>query len=175
MNPRALKSAALAACVALVACSPALDWREVRPSGTRLLAMFPCKAVAQQRSVRLAGKAVVLRLQACAAGDRTWGVAHADIVDPTLLGAAMKELLAAAATNIGAQSPQIQPLQVPGATPHEASARAHLVGTRPDGQSVEMALAVFADGTRVFQVTLLGRRASGDDAASFFASLRVAP
>ena len=80
-----------------------------------------------------------------------------------------------APTTIGAQSPQIQPLQVPGATPHEASARAHLVGTRPDGQSVEMALAVFADGTRVFQVTLLGRRASGDDAASFFASLRVAP
>ena len=69
MNPRALKSAALAACVALVACSPALDWREVRPSGTRLLAMFPCKAGAQQRSVRPvsythllpAGKAVNLK------------------------------------------------------------------------------------------------------------------
>lgn len=175
MNPRALKSAAISACVALLACSPAMDWREVRPSGTRLLAMFPCKAVASQRSVQLARRAVVLSLHACAAGDRTWGIAHADVLDPSLLRAAMKELLAAASANIGAQSPQVQPLQVPGATPHEASSRALLTGSRPDGQPVEMALAVFADGTRVFQATLLGRRATGDDAVSFFASLRIAP
>ncbi len=166
---------AVASCLALLACSPTLDWREVRPGGTRLRALFPCKAVAQERNVKLAGQTVVLSLRACSADDVTWGLAHVDVGDPTLLRAAMMELLAAAITNIGARSPQVQPLQVPGATPHEASVHARLSGKRPDGQPVEMALALFADGTRVFQASLLGPRVTGDGGASFFSSLLISP
>lgn len=175
MTLRALKATAVAACVGLGGCSPALDWREVRPSGTQLLALFPCKAVGQERRVQLAGQTVLLSLHACAAGGRTWGLAHADVVDPALLRAAMDELRAAAVTNIGAGNPRALPFQVPGATPHEASARVVLTGARPDGQAVEMQLAVFAHGTRVFQATVLGPHATGDDAASFFSNLRIEP
>ena len=175
MTLRALKAAVVVACVGLGGCSPALDWREVRPSGTRLLALLPCKAVGQERQVQLAGRAVLLSLYACAAGGRTWGLAHADVVDPALLRAAMDEWRAAAVTNIGAGSPRVLPLRVPGATPHEASARVVLAGTRPDGQAVEMQLAVFPHGTRVFQATVLGPHATGEDAANFFSNLRIAP
>ncbi len=172
---RALKAAVVVACVGLGGCSPALDWREVRPSGTSLRALLPCKSVVQQRQVRLAGQNVLLSLHACTAGGRTWGLAHADVVDPKLLRAALDEWRAAAVNNIGAASPKVLPLQVPGATPHEASARVVLAGARPDGQAVEMQLAVFAHGTRVFQATVLGPLATGEDAANFFSNLRLAP
>src|SRR5262245_60104525 len=37
------------------ACSPALDWRETRLQGPGLLALFPCRPVAQSRQIELAG------------------------------------------------------------------------------------------------------------------------
>lgn len=175
MKPHARWASAAISCLALLACSPTLDWREVRPAGTRLQVMFPCKVVIQERRVQLAGQAVDLSLRACSADNATWGLAHADVIDPRQLRAAMNELLAAAVRNIGAASPQIRPLQVPGATPHEASVHARLSGRRPDGKAVEMAIALFADGTRVFQATWLAAGATGDGAASFFASLRISP
>lgn len=175
MTLRALKATVVIACVWLGGCSPALDWREVRPSGTGLLALLPCKALGQQRQVPLAGQTVLLSLYACTAGGRTWGLAHADVVDPALLRAALEEWRAAAVNNIGAVSPRVLPLLVPGATPHEASVRVVLAGARPDGQAVEMQLAVFAHGTRVFQATVLGPQATGEDAASFFSNLRFLP
>lgn len=158
--------------VGLLACSPALDWRETHPAGTALVAMFPCKPAVQARQVRLAGQPVLLSLQACEAAGKTWGLAHADVVDPARLGPALDELRAAAAANIGAAAAQAQPLQVPGATPHPASARVRLAGKRPDGQAVEMRMAVFVHGTRVFQATVLGTRVSEEDAGSFFTGLR---
>lgn len=175
MISRTLKVAWIAACLVLLACSPALDWREVRPPGTRLQALFPCKPTAQERKVRLAGQTVTLSLHACAAAGWTWGLAHADVVDPTLLGAALNELRSTAAANIGAPAAEPLPAQVPGATPHPASARMHLVGRRPDGQALQMQMAVFAHGTRVFQATVLGERASGEEATSFFGGLRFLP
>ncbi|MFO1268454.1 MAG: hypothetical protein U1F67_17830, partial [Rubrivivax sp.] len=36
---------------ALGACSPALDWREVRPAGTAVVALMPCRPNASTRSV----------------------------------------------------------------------------------------------------------------------------
>lgn len=175
MTHRVLKAAVVLACVGLGGCSPALDWREVRPSGTRLLALFPCKAVVQQRHVPLAGQSVLLSLHACTAGGRTWGLAHADVVDPMLMRAALDEWRAAAVNNIGAVNPSVLPLQVPGATPNAGSARVVLAGARPDGQAVEMQLAVFVHGTHVFQASVLGVRATGEDAANFFSNLRFAP
>jgi len=175
MISRTLKVAWVAACVGLGACSPALDWREVRPAETRLLAMFPCKPAAQTRKLPLAGQTVALNLYACTTAGWTWGLAHADMVDPSLLGAALNELRSAAAANIGSPAAEPLPAQVPGATPHVASARVQLAGRRPDGQAVQMEMAVFAHGTRVFQATVLGERAPGEEAAAFFSGLRFLP
>lgn len=175
MFSRTLKVACVAACVGLGACSPVLDWREVRPAGTRLLAMFPCKPTAQVRQLQLAGQTVALSLHACAAAGWTWGLAHGDMQDPTLLGAALNELSSTAAANIGAAATQPLALQVPGATPHPASTRLHLAGRRPDGQALQMQMAVFSHGTRVFQTTVLGEREPGELAASFFDGLRFLP
>ncbi len=163
--------------VALLAgCSPALDWREVRPAHSPVQLLMPCKPAAQERRVSLAGQPVRLTLHACTAGGQTWGLAFADVVEPARVGPALVELGASAAGNIGAPAAAgAGPLQVPGATPHADSRRWRLQGTRPDGKPVQMQLAVFAHGTQVFQATALGEQLPDDAADTFFDALRMRP
>lgn len=168
-------AAVLGVLVLLAACSPALDWREVRPAGSQLQLLFPCKPVQQARRVTLAGQTVRLVLQVCNAGEQTWALAHADLGDPTHLGPALTELLNSAAANLGAAPGTPQPLQVAGATPHEASARWRFSGQLPDGVAVVEEVAVFAYGTRVYQATALGPQLPPELAQTFMGSLRVVP
>lgn len=160
---------------ALAGCAPELDWREVRTPGQSIQALFPCKPSVMERRVQLSGTQVSLTLQACASGGQTWGLASADVGDPTLVGRTLTELGAAAALNIGAAAPVVAPLQVPGATPNPASQRATLHGALPDGTPVQMQLAVFAYGTRVYQATVLGPKVPAEAAQTFLGALRIAP
>jgi len=160
----------------LEGCSPALDWREVRPPGSQLQLFFPCKPNAQHRSVQLAGQPVRLALHACSAGGQTWALAFADLADPLRVTAAMAELSASAAANIAADSVSRRtPLQVPGATPNPGSERNWLTGKLPDGKAVRMQVAVFTYGTRVFQATALGESLPDEAADVFFNAIRVQP
>ena len=166
------------ACVAAVmlsACAPALDWRDVRPDGSGLTLLMPCKPVAQHRRLPLAGVPVGLSLHACSPEGQTWALAFADVEDPTRVGAALAELRRSAAANVAAGAVVPLRLQVPGATPQPASERVGLEGHLPDGRPVQAQLAVFAQGTRVFQATALGERLQPEAAETFFASLRFQP
>jgi len=176
LAPRAARvGCACAVAGLLAACAPALDWRDVRPSGSGVTLLMPCKPVMQERSVRLAGSPVRLSLQACTADGQTWGIAHADVADPARVGAALGELRASAANNVTGGAPETMPLQVPGATPQAASGRVRFEGRLPDGRRVQMQLAVFAQGTRVFQATVLGESLPAEAVQTFFESIRFPP
>jgi hypothetical protein len=159
----------------LAACSPALDWRELRPEGSGLALLMPCKPDRQSRRVALASAQVPMTLHACSAAGVTWAVAFADVGDPTKVGAALDELRAAAAANLGAGETTELPLNVAGATPQPASRRVQFHGRMPDGRAVSEQTAVFAKGTRVFQVVVLGPVLEPQAVASFFDSLRLLP
>lgn len=159
---------------ALAACSPVLDWREVRPAGSGAVLLMPCKPKLQTRTVPLANKMVPMFLWSCDAGNQTWALAHADMGDPTLVSAALSDLQKAAAANVGAVDVQALPLNVPGSTPSASSQRVQTSGRLPDGRAVQTQTAVFAHGTVAFQVTLLGEKLSADGADNFFAALHVA-
>lgn len=159
---------------ATTACSPTLDWREIKPAqGGALSFALPCKPTVQERAVQLAGQRVALSLQACAAGGVTWGLATADLQDPARVGAALAELASAAAANVQGQATTDRPAQVPGATPNAGSRHLLVNGRQPGGQPLVMQLAVFAHGTRVYQATALGERVSADAADTFFGALRI--
>ena len=167
------------ACIAaftlvLAACAPALDWRDVRAVGSSLQMQFPCRPQLQERTVRLAGASVRLALQACSAGGQTWGLGLADVGDPARVEAALTELRAAAAANLGTQAAALRPLAVPGATPHAGAGRMGLDGRGPDGAPLRMELAVFAHGTQVFQASVLGAAVPAEAAQAYFSSLRFA-
>ncbi|MDP1900251.1 MAG: hypothetical protein Q8K96_07340 [Rubrivivax sp.] len=175
MTSRAHRGATAALVLGLAACAPTLDWREVRPAHSGAALLFPCRPNAQERAVALAGESVRLALHACSAGGQTWGLAFADLADPARVGAVLAALRAAAATNLDAPAGPPQPLPVPGATPNAQSARVRLNGHSPDGKPVQMQLAVFAHGARVFQATVVGPRVPEDAAQVFFSSIRFSP
>lgn len=165
----------LATACTLTGCTPTLDWREVRPAGSQLLALFPCKPSLQQRTVSLTGQPVVMSLHACAAGGQTWGLAVADVAEPARVAPALAALSAAAAANVGAGSSTAATLTVRGATPGPGSQRLLLQGKLPDGTRVTLHTAVFSHGTQVYQASVLGEQVSAGAADTFFEALRVQP
>jgi hypothetical protein len=161
--------------VLLLACTPALDWREVRPAGGGIVLLMPCKPDSHARQVKLGADTVRLELHACTAAGTTWALAFGDVGDPARVGPALQELQASAARNLGAAQPRPLPLKAEGATPNPASARVQLRGHLPDGRAVVEQVAVFAKGTSVYQAMALGERLDAEAADSFFGSLRLVP
>jgi hypothetical protein len=158
----------------LAACSPTLDWRDVRPAGSDLQLLMPCKPDRQERRLQLSGQPARLVLHVCSAGGQTWGLAFADVGDPARLGDVMQQLMAAAGANIAAVAIQSTPLEVPGATPHRASQKVAYRGLLPDGKPVQMQVAVFAHGTHAFQATVLGGDIPAEAVQTFMESIRFA-
>lgn len=155
----------------LLGCAPAMDWREVRAGP--LAATLPCRPSVYERQVQLAGVTAAWRLQACSAGGATWALGEADLADPALVTAALGQLRAAAADNTGGQRIRDEPWRVNGATPNPQSSRISVRGTRPDGRPVEHHAVVFAVGTRVVQLSVVGDAVSDEDVDTLFGSARV--
>lgn len=158
--------------LALTACAPTLDWREVRVGAVESLALFPCKPAAHARDLRLGGQQVKLTLHACQADDATWGLAWADVGEPGRVPAALQALQEAARANLGDAQLQVRPFSVKGQTPHLGSGRWALQGRFPDGKAVVGQVAVFSRGTVVFQATALGVPPASEAADTFFGGLR---
>ena len=161
---------------AMNACTPSLDWRDVRPEGSGLQALFPCKPDGHARHLPLASATVELTLFACTAGGSTYAVAFADVGQPQLVEPALAELMVAAARNIDAQGvPSIVPLHIAGMTPYSHAGRQAITGRLADGQAVQEQVAVFALGTRVYQATMVGARLEVQAIEMFFDALRLTP
>jgi len=142
----------------LAACQPALNWREVRPAGSRAVALFPCKPDIEQRGG--------MGLASCEAAGHRFALSWADTPDASQAGAALTAMAKALTTKLGQPLPPVQALQVSGMTPLPEAGQYRLAGAR---------LAVFAHGGRVYQALMTAPK---DDAAvweNFVAGLRVEP
>jgi hypothetical protein len=113
--------------LALVACSPALDWREVRPADSDAVALFPCKPGRYARNVPLAGAKVEMRLASCTAQDMTYAIAYVTLVEPGQVTPALDQLRHAAAANIGA-TPAASDWTIRGMTPNPLAQRLVMQG-----------------------------------------------
>ena len=171
---RASRSVVALAAGAALACTPSLDWREVRPEGSGARLMFPCKPASHARQVALAGAAVEMSMFACSAGAATYALAFADMADPARVTPALAELARAASANLQSSTSGLSaPLRVPGMTPNDQAARWQIAGRLPDGRAVQEHAAFFAYGTRVYQATVLGERLDAEALDTFFGALRV--
>ncbi len=158
----------------LAACTPRLDWREVRIPDTTLRALLPCRPAGQARRLVLAGSEVELSMLACTGDGVVFAVATAELAQPGRVGAAIAELHAAAARNVGAPPPVREAFEVPGSTPNAQAGIASFTGLLGDGRRVEERIAVFARGTRVYQATMLGPSVEMEASDAFFGGLRFA-
>jgi hypothetical protein len=158
-------------------CAPALDWREARIEGPGLLAMFPCRPVAQTREVALAGRQVSMRLHACEATGRTFAVMLADVADPAAVAPALLALRQASEAKTADAASHSKPVAwsaPPGATPQAVAGRL-LLALPADGTPRSLQTALFARGTWVVQATAIGPRGGEELDAPFFDGLRFAP
>lgn len=125
----------------LAGCQPALNWREVRPAGAGVVALFPCKPDVEQRQA--------MGLAQCEAAGRGFALSWADVPDPRQAGDALKAMPRALAAKLGRPLPPAAALQVPGMTPMPEAAAYVLAA--PGGVT---RVAVFAHGGRVFQALM---------------------
>lgn len=161
--------------VVLSACSPTLDWREVRPEDSGAVALFPCKPTTDARMVTLAGSRVRMLLTACRAGDSTWALAHADMADPTRVTPALQALRDATAGNLSGTVTVSGPMAVSGSTPNTLAERVRVQGRLPGGDEVRLEGGFFTRGTRVYQATVMGRAPDAEALAIFFDNLKLSP
>lgn len=162
----------------VMACSPALDWRELRPAGAGVAALLPCKPASHARRLDLAGAKVTMTLHACTADGVTWALAHADVGDPARVAAALAGLRDAALANLGparVQTDVAPAMLVSGATPNRQAGRVVIDGRLPDGSVVQEHQLLFVRGTTVFQATAIGPRLDAPALEAFFGGLRVLP
>jgi len=162
---------AVVALACLTACNPTFNWRDVRPDGTQLALLMPCKPDAAQRTVPMAGQPTALALLSCDAGGVTFAVTVADVKTPDKVSAALDQWQSATLANMQAAP------ATPGATfklPGLASAGVLVkaTGQRANGQVVSGQAAYFAQGSQVFQVVLYADKVSPDVAETFFSGLR---
>lgn len=159
----------------LCACSPTLDWREVRPEGSAALALFPCKPSVQTRTVQLGAARARMTIAACRAGGATYAIAFADVADPAQVAPALGALRASAVTNWGASGRVLGPMRVPGMTPNTLAERLRFEGKLPSGEAVSQEAGFLARGTRVWQVSVMGQPLEREAVETFFENLKLQP
>jgi hypothetical protein len=164
-----LGAAALAA-----ACSPAFDWREVRPEASAALALFPCRPASHARRLHLGGVDTEMSMYACTASGATFALAYADVGDSTQVDPALASLRQAAQRNVAGKVEPDGDLVVIGMTPNRLAQRVRIVGHLPSGEAAQMAVAFFTRGTRVFQASVVSPRPLDAEAVNtFFSGFRL--
>ncbi len=156
--------------LSLAACSPTFNWREVRPEGSALGFLLPCKPDKAEKTVPLGGQPAAMQLLGCDAGGATFAVAVADVGEVARVPAVLAEWQAATLANMKAGAPQVAPLKLKGAVqPVLVTAE----GRRADGSAVTGRAAYFAHGTQVFQAVMYSGKLEADAAETFFSSLKL--
>lgn len=146
---------AAVASVALLACSPTYNWREVRGEGAAYLVMLPAKPAFHTRAVNLDGTQVQMTMTGAETDGVSFTVATAQLADPAQAQKALQAMKNGMLRNVGATAKQDKPVQVNGAT---GASELTAVGS-PDasGRPRLMVARFFVRDNRVFQMVVIGR------------------
>lgn len=172
---------ALATVSSLVACSPAMNWRQVRSDDSPLQVLMPCKPDRASRRIRIRDQELTWQLLSCEANGATWSLAYGGVESPDQVGPVLADLQDMAVANWAVTQSMLEkppgastPASTwpPGATPQPNAARWTSEGRRPDGQSLPVQAAWFAQGLTVYQLAVLGKTAP-TDAETWWSSVTV--
>lgn len=156
----------------LAACSPSLNWREVRTESGGLKAMLPCKPDKATRAVPLGDRQVELRVLGCEASGAAFVVMHGDVKNPLSSGQVLAQWKMASLANLRATRAEEGPFLPPGGMALRQSVRVSASGQRGDGSKVDSEAAYFARGSHVFHVAIYADRVAPDVARAFFDGLK---
>ncbi len=156
-----------------VACSPTFNWRELRPEGTPLEALMPCKPESASRPVPLLGSPVELHMHSCEAGGLTFAIAWAGLADATQASEALASWQAASLAAIrvdpgDAAASGAWAVKVTGAT-HAQGVKAR--GSDHQGQPLQATMVYFEKDRRIYQAAIFGARIDDAVGTAFFEGL----
>ncbi len=157
-------------------CSPTFNWRELRPQGTPLVALMPCKPEHGTREVPLAGGRAELHMHSCDAGGLSFAVAWVELGEASRAAQALSEWPRASVATLKLEPSQADAptLQWPVAVKGAAQARGLFAqGTGLQGQAVQMRAAYFSHGSQVYQAAVYGAALPADVAGTFFDALQL--
>jgi hypothetical protein len=167
---------AISVLMPLPACTPSLNWRDVRPAGAELRMMFPCKPEVFSRAAELpaaAGEMLRAGLAVCEVGGRSFSLSWSDVGEPTQVSTALRLMRERLSLKLGASVAPLQPLLLPGATPNEFAGRFSLQMHSSEGRPQAADGLVFARGSRVYQLLMMGGQPSPAVWASFAGGIRL--
>lgn len=160
----------------LLSCSPTFNWRELRPQGTPLQVLMPCKPEHAARSLPMAGAATELNMHSCDTGGLSFAVAWADLGDPARAQVALAEwpratLAALHMDPAQADAPALAwDAQVRGA---QQVRGLNAQGTGPQGRTVVVRAAYFSRGTQVYQAAVYGPAIPAEVSGTFFEAVQL--
>ena len=134
----------VAGCVALSACQPALNWREVQIEAASMKVMLPCKPDKSTRSVPLGGQEVAMQLRHCTAAGATFAVAWAQLAQGASAPVALEHWRRSTLAHVKAVD----------VVPLTAAGTIACSGTRPDGDTMAVAAQWVAHGQQVVQMAI---------------------
>ena len=179
--PLTFLPALLAIAASLTACNPTFNWRDVRPEGTALSLLMPCKPDKAEKKVPLGDAPVALRLLGCDSGDATFAVAVADVGDVSRVAAVLAQWQSGTLAHMKAPpvgklsdgiTTEVVLLKLTGAALQPPAVLIKARGQRADGTAVNGQAAYFVQGTQVFQAVMYAAEVKPEVAETFFSSLK---
>ena len=157
----------------LMACTPALNWREVRFDAGDVLALMPCKPDTATREIRLqagtSAAAATLQLQGCEAADLQFTFGQITLPPGVLPETALNGWVQASLAPLAASDKdwQLRPWALPGAL---SAPSARVVNVKTAAHWAQ--LGWFVRGERLYQVGVYAavKNKSFDDTADVYFS-----
>jgi hypothetical protein len=171
----ALLTATSLACLStLLACSPKLNWREVRGAGAPYSVMLPAKPSSQARPVNLDGRQVTMTMTATEVDGVTFAVGTAELPDAAAARAALASIKTALIRNINGTI-RHEKSSPPGLTPMMIEIEASGQPDAATDHEPRLLTARFiAKERRVYQLVITGKESavSQDAIDTFFQSFK---
>ncbi|OWQ85339.1 hypothetical protein CDN99_22685 [Roseateles aquatilis] len=154
-------------------CSPALNWRKVRPEGAGLELMFPCKPERESSAQPgPGGRDVTVSSMSCKARDWQFSLTWTDLGDPRSTSPAMRRMHEGMARQLapGASAP----LAVRGIAA-DPEAFQQVFDARPGQPVQQVRQAVFSRDGRLYQLLMQGQRLDPEAWDVFLGSIQLPP
>jgi len=157
------------------ACTPALNWREVRfesTDGSTLKAVLPCKPDTATRKQQLGGIQVDLSMMGCVANETTFTLSRMPLTNPLDAPKVLAAWQAAAAANVKTNSVPSMAATVAGAGAWPIASRVTLTGAATQAQMLWFAKQS-STGLTLYQAAVYGKQPSDEAITTFFESLQL--
>lgn len=167
------KCCTLLVVLALSACSPTLNWREVHLN--RLTALLPCKPDQAQRVVRLAGQELALEMAGCEAAGGLFAISHLRVNAISQVPEVLAAWRAGTLGNMQSTAVTAQPWRaVAGAVAFAPPpVLLEVTGQRADGSPLQAQLAWVVDGADVFHIAAYATRLTPDMTETLFSEPKL--